>query len=160
MVTPRCQSHGAGLEMDAELGRSPVEGFLLGELSGHCEYFASGMVVLARSAGIPSRLVNGFAGGQRNEIGDFVEVTRADAHAWVEVHYEEAGWVRYDPTPPSLLDPRRVASESGEPCRRLRERDGVVVVPARGRLRHVGPGRDDSFELPGMEIVSRNPSVD
>ena len=89
-------------EMDPALGKSPVEGFLLGELSGHCEYFASGMVVLARSVGIPSRLVNGFAGGQKNEMGDFVEVTRADAHAWVEVHYEDAGWVRYDPTPPSL----------------------------------------------------------
>lgn len=89
-------------EMDASLGNSPVEGFLLGELSGHCEYFASGMVVLARSIGISSRLVNGFAGGQQNEIGDFVELTRADAHAWVEVHYEDAGWVRYDPTPPSL----------------------------------------------------------
>jgi transglutaminase-like putative cysteine protease len=89
-------------EMDPELGDSPVEGFLLGELSGHCEYFASGMVVLARSIDIPARLVNGFAGGQRNEIGDFVELTRADAHAWVEVHYESAGWVRYDPTPPNL----------------------------------------------------------
>ncbi len=88
--------------MDPALGASPVEGFLLGELSGHCEYFASGMVVLLRSIGIPARLVNGFAGGQRNEVGDFIEVTRADAHAWVEVHYADAGWVRYDPTPPDL----------------------------------------------------------
>lgn len=89
-------------EMDPKLGHSPVEGFLLGELSGHCEYFASGMVVLARSIEIPARLVNGFAGGQKNEVGDFVELTRADAHAWVEVHYQNAGWVRYDPTPPNL----------------------------------------------------------
>ncbi len=88
--------------MDPALGASPVEGFLLGELSGHCEYFASGMVVLLRSIDIPARLVNGFAGGQRNELGDFIEVTRADAHAWVEVHYQDAGWVRYDPTPPDL----------------------------------------------------------
>jgi len=88
--------------MDPALGASPVEGFLLGELSGHCEYFASGMVVLLRSIGIPARIVNGFAGGQRNELGGFIEVTRADAHAWVEVHYREAGWVRYDPTPPAL----------------------------------------------------------
>ena len=88
-----------------QVGRNltePVEGFLLGELSGHCEYFASAMVVLARSIDIPSRLVNGFAGGRKNEVGDFTELTRADAHAWVEVHYEDAGWVRYDPTPPNL----------------------------------------------------------
>jgi transglutaminase-like putative cysteine protease len=82
--------------------RSPVEEFLLGELEGHCEYFASGMVVLARSIDLPARLVNGFAGGRENPLGGFVELSRSDAHAWVEIHYEDAGWVRYDPTPPDL----------------------------------------------------------
>ena len=81
---------------------SPIEAFLLGDLEGHCEYFASAMVVLARSAGLSARLVNGFAGGVPNEVGGFVEVSRADAHAWVEVHFEHAGWVRFDPTPPSM----------------------------------------------------------
>jgi hypothetical protein len=82
--------------------RSPVERFLLGDLAGHCEYFASGMVLLSRELGLPARLVNGFAGGRRNRIGGFVEVTRSDAHAWVEVHFEDAGWVRFDPTPADL----------------------------------------------------------
>lgn len=82
--------------------RTPIERFLLGERAGHCEYFASAMVVLARSVGLPARLVNGFAGGRENEIGGFVELTRSDAHAWVEIHFENAGWVRYDPTPPDL----------------------------------------------------------
>jgi len=81
---------------------SPIEAFLLGELEGHCEYFASAMVTLARSQGLPTRLVNGFAGGVANTLGGFVEVTQADAHAWVEVHFERAGWVRFDPTPPDL----------------------------------------------------------
>ncbi len=81
---------------------SPIEAFLLGELEGHCEYFASAMVVLARSAGLPARLVNGFAGGLPNKVGGFVEVSRADAHAWVEIHFAKAGWVRFDPTPPDL----------------------------------------------------------
>jgi transglutaminase-like putative cysteine protease len=78
---------------------SPIEAFLLERTSGHCEYFASGMVVLARAVGLPARLVNGFAGGRENLLGGFVELARSDAHAWVEVHYETAGWVRYDPTP-------------------------------------------------------------
>lgn len=81
---------------------SPIEAFVLGELEGHCEYFASAMVVLARSQGLPARLVNGFAGGQPNEVGNFIEVTQADAHAWVEIHFEDSGWVRFDPTPPDL----------------------------------------------------------
>ena len=82
--------------------RSPVERFVLEHTEGHCEYFASAMVMLLRSQAIPARLVNGFAGGRSNELGGFVEVSRADAHAWVEVSFEHAGWVRFDPTPPDL----------------------------------------------------------
>jgi transglutaminase-like putative cysteine protease len=82
--------------------RSPIEVFLFGGVTGHCEYFASSMVVLARSLGMPARLVNGFAGGRENKIGGFVELTRSDAHAWLEIQYETAGWVAYDPTPPDL----------------------------------------------------------
>ena len=82
--------------------RSPIEVFLLGEIEGHCEYFASAMVVLARSVGLPARLVAGFAGGHSNPVGGFVEVSQSDAHTWVEVHYRDAGWVQYDPTPPDL----------------------------------------------------------
>jgi len=88
-------AHGRG-------GTSPIESFLLQRTEGHCEYFASGMVVLARSLGIPARLVNGFAGGETNGILGFTELRQSDAHTWVEVHYQKAGWVRYDPTPPDL----------------------------------------------------------
>jgi transglutaminase-like putative cysteine protease len=82
--------------------RSPIEVFLLERTQGHCEYFASAMVVLLRTVGIPARLVNGFAGGRENEFGGFVELARSDAHAWVEVPFERAGWVRFDPTPADL----------------------------------------------------------
>ncbi len=81
---------------------SPIESFLLERSEGHCEYFASAMVVLARSVGLPARLVNGFAGGETNAILGFTELRQSDAHTWVEVHYEHAGWVPYDPTPPDL----------------------------------------------------------
>jgi len=89
-------------EPDPTSDRTPIERFLLGELAGHCEYFASAMVVLAREVGLPARLVNGFAGGRTNAIGGFIELSHSDAHAWAEIHYEHAGWVRYDPTPPDL----------------------------------------------------------
>jgi transglutaminase-like putative cysteine protease len=82
--------------------RSPVEVFLFEGLAGHCEYFATGMAVLARSIGLPTRLVTGFAGGRANALGGFVELAHADAHAWVEVHFERAGWVRFDATPLNL----------------------------------------------------------
>ncbi len=89
-------------EADPNAVFTPIEIFLQGGMAGHCEYFASSMIVLLRSIGIPARLVNGFAGGHTNRFGDFLEVARADAHSWVEVHYQKAGWVRYDPTPADL----------------------------------------------------------
>jgi transglutaminase-like putative cysteine protease len=63
--------------------------------------------------------VNGFAGGQPNEIGGFLEITRSDAHSWVEVHYQRAGWVRYDPTPPDLRARPEVVLSFGERMRQL-----------------------------------------
>jgi hypothetical protein len=89
---------------------SAFEAFLLGDLAGHCEYFASAMAVLARTQGIPVRLVNGYAGGTPDEDGRFIEVAQADAHAWVEVHFERTGWVRFDPTPPDRRPDRQEAT--------------------------------------------------
>jgi transglutaminase-like putative cysteine protease len=104
---------------DPESDLTPIELFLQGGMAGHCEYFASSMVVLARALGIPARLVNGFAGGHANRFGGFLEVARADAHSWVEVHYEKAGWVRYDPTPPDLRARAEVALTFSEQMQEL-----------------------------------------
>ncbi len=106
-------------QVDPEDPTSPVEAFLLGDRAGHCEYFATAMVVLARSLGLPARLVNGFAGGRENAIGGFLEITRSDAHTWVEVHFVDAGWVRFDPTPPDLRARAPVALSLGERARQL-----------------------------------------
>jgi len=103
----------------ADAARSPLEAFLFDGMEAHCEYYASALVILARSLGIPSRLVNGFAGGRENRLGGFVEVSRAHAHAWAEVHYERAGWVRYDATPPDLRQRAEEALAFDERVRQL-----------------------------------------
>ncbi|MDF1564265.1 MAG: DUF3488 and transglutaminase-like domain-containing protein [Deltaproteobacteria bacterium] len=73
--------------------------FLLERKEGHCEYFATAMAVLLRLSGVPARLATGFYSGAWNESGGYQILRQADAHAWVEVWREGAGWVRYDPTP-------------------------------------------------------------
>jgi len=80
-------------------GEFPLEDFLFESKAGHCEYFATAMVVLLREIGIPSRIVNGFIGGEWNEYGGFFLVRESDAHSWVEVFFPEHGWVLFDPTP-------------------------------------------------------------
>ncbi len=83
-------------------GADPIEGFLFDTKAGHCEYFASSLAVLGREVGVPTRLVNGYYGAHYNALGDFYAVRQADAHSWVEVWFgPEAGWVTFDPTPPS-----------------------------------------------------------
>jgi protein-glutamine gamma-glutamyltransferase len=78
----------------------PVEDFLFNARAGHCEYFASAMVVLLRAAGIPARYVNGYLGGEWNEVGKYVAVRDNRAHSWAEAYLGDLGWVRVDATPP------------------------------------------------------------
>lgn len=87
-------------------GRHAVDEFLFDYKAGYCEHFSSAFVVLMRNAGIPARVVTGYAGGYRNPIGDYWLVRRSDAHAWAEVWLPQRGWVRVDPT--AAVAPERV----------------------------------------------------
>lgn len=77
----------------------PVEDFLFNRKSGHCEYFASALTLMLRSANIPARLVTGFKGGVSNRNKEF-EVQQRHAHAWVEAYIkDQKRWVMFDATP-------------------------------------------------------------
>src|SRR6202008_3744488 len=82
---------------------APLEDFLFVQRRGHCEYFATALAILLRTQGIPTRVVNGFFGGEWNEFGGYYAVRQGDAHAWVEGYFPEAGWVMFDPTPTAPL---------------------------------------------------------
>ncbi|MEM6928440.1 MAG: transglutaminase-like domain-containing protein, partial [Myxococcota bacterium] len=80
-------------------GDDPLVEFLFERQGGHCEYFASALAVMVRAIGLPSRVVNGFVGGEQNPVTGQWVVRRRDAHSWVEVALPEQGWVLFDPTP-------------------------------------------------------------
>lgn len=88
------------------LGRNPVDEFLFETRQGFCEHYASAFVFLMRAAGIPSRVVLGYQGGEVNTVGSYLIVRQADAHAWAEVWLEGEGWVRMDPT--AAVSPDRI----------------------------------------------------
>ncbi|MEM9292711.1 MAG: DUF3488 and transglutaminase-like domain-containing protein [Acidobacteriota bacterium] len=101
------------LEYSTEyLGRlrsAPLEEFLFDYRKGHCELFASAMVLMLRSQGVPARLVTGYLGAEHNPLTDYYVVRQSNAHAWVEAwlgpmesspSYGD-GWVTFDPTPPA-----------------------------------------------------------
>lgn len=89
-------------------GLNAVDDFLFETRVGFCQHYSSAFGVLMRAAGIPSRVVLGYAGGYRNPYGDYWSVRRMDAHAWNEVWLEGRGWTRVDPTaavaPVRILD--------------------------------------------------------
>lgn len=86
--------------------RNEIDDFLFQRKEGYCEHFSSSFVVLMRAAGIPARVVTGFAGGYRNPIGDYWLVPHSSAHAWAEIWLPGRGWVRVDPT--AAVAPERV----------------------------------------------------
>ena len=83
----------------APRNRDAIDYFLRDAQRGHCEYFASSMVLMCQSLGIPARLVSGYQGGELNAAGEYYRFRQKDAHAWVEVYLPEQGWVTFDPTP-------------------------------------------------------------
>ncbi|MEF8773213.1 MAG: transglutaminase domain-containing protein [Halobacteriales archaeon] len=72
--------------------------FLFDMEAGYCTYFATAMVGMLRTQGVPARMVVGYTTGQRVDRDRWV-VRGYNAHAWVEVFFPEVGWVRFDPTP-------------------------------------------------------------
>jgi protein-glutamine gamma-glutamyltransferase len=87
-------------DLVAPAGGEAVDHFLFAERRGHCEYFASALVLLLRAQGIHARLVTGFLGAERNTLGLWV-VRQGNAHAWVEAWVPGEGWRVLDPTPPA-----------------------------------------------------------
>lgn len=65
---------------------------------GYCEQYATAMAVMLRSLGIPAQVAIGFTQGRPQPDGSRI-ISSHDAHAWVEVPFDKAGWVRFDPTP-------------------------------------------------------------
>ncbi len=91
------------LDLEATQSNTPVEDFLFIRKTGYCEHYATAMILMLRSIGIPSRLVTGFLASEWNRFGNYYTVRQRDAHAWVEVYFPHSGWITFDPTPPVAL---------------------------------------------------------
>ena len=88
-------------------GTNAADEFLFVTKKGFCEHFAGAFAILMRSAGVPTRVVTGYQGGEVNPIDGTLVIRQSDAHAWTEVWLANKGWVRVDPTAasaPSRID--------------------------------------------------------
>ncbi|MFF5204618.1 DUF3488 and DUF4129 domain-containing transglutaminase family protein [Streptosporangium sp. NPDC000396] len=136
--------------------------FLIRNRAGYCEQFASSMAVLARILGIPARVAVGYTGGINS--ADEWQVRTHDSHAWPELYFEGAGWLRFEPTPaggagqstatvPSYSRPETTTTGNDEPA----------VSPSRGSSgadlpnRPAGNRRD---QLPDRDFGGASVAVD
>lgn len=85
--------------------RNSIDAFINTLKRGHCELYASALALMARSLGIPARVVSGFRGGDYNPPDEAYLVRASMAHLWVEVFLNNVGWIRLDPSPRSDLSP-------------------------------------------------------
>lgn len=82
-----------------------------GGRAGTSEQFAVAFAVLARSQGLPTRVVVGFGPGTPEGDGGTAVVHGSDALAWPEVYFQGQGWVPFNPTP----DTEEISPVAAEP---------------------------------------------
>lgn len=75
----------------------PVDYFLFDIQTGYCDYYASSMVMMARTLGIPARLGVGFLAQVPDENG-VQTIRHENGHSWAEVYFADIGWVEFEPT--------------------------------------------------------------
>ncbi len=171
-----------------EYATSSVEDWLMDESNpyvrnGYCEQYATSMALMARSLGIPSRVVLGFTPGEK--LNDNTALIRdKNAHSWVEIWIPRFGWMMFDPTPRAgyaaqtvnetlteFLDFSPVSYLDEIPDPALVDTSGGQIGPDRGRFeaiepvdrtRGTGGGRTDQVTswlslpswLPGFGLIA------
>ena len=125
----------------SDAGGDAVAAFL-DQKRGFCVQFSSAMAVMARALGIPARIAVGFLPGSKDGA-DTYSVKLTAAHAWPELYFEGAGWVRFEPTPasrtgvaPAWAQPAIVPPppSGGPSAGRTTSATASSSVPARRRL--------------------------
>jgi transglutaminase-like putative cysteine protease len=121
-VLQRLRTGGYSYTLDPGVyGEHTADEFWFDRKEGFCEHIASAFVVLMRALDVPTRIVTGYQGGERNPVDGYWTVRNADAHAWAEVWMEGRGWVRVDPT--GAIAPNRVGA-----FQRLRAPQGALAT--------------------------------
>jgi hypothetical protein len=122
------------LDVPQPQGAAGLYNFLTKTRRGYCQQFAFAMAVMARLEGIPSRVVVGYTQGLPRGDDSWL-VRTSDAHAWPELYFRGAGWLRFEPTP---------ISSAGQNGQATASAPAYSVPPLSG----VGPSPQPSASIP------------
>ena len=129
-IARRLEGFEYSLSVPRDPGVDPIVDFLTIHRAGHCEMFASATVLLARTVGVPARVVGGFRVTEVNPFTGRAVVRDRDAHAWVEA-WVDGAWRAWDPTPaaePSSRRGRGLAASLGDLLAGWRDRAAIAVA--------------------------------
>lgn len=122
LVVEQWLKNNRDYSLDVDRPRGDIaEAFLFEMDAGYCTYFATTMVAMLRSQGIPARLAVGYTTGER--VAEDRWVARGlNSHAWVEVFFPGVGWIQFDPTP---AGPREQVEQNAVDTARANENPNV-----------------------------------
>jgi transglutaminase-like putative cysteine protease len=129
--------------------------FLFDSRKGYCSYFAFSMTLMARSLGLPARVAVGFFVAPEMSVMDYHAIRADLAHAWVEIYFEDYGWIEFDPTATTVapgeefsLDPNLDMDQISALLEEL--------IRHRDELRRAGPssaGEDGGDGAAGLSVA-------
>jgi hypothetical protein len=80
-------------------GQEGVSWFLFqSDHRGFCNYFATSMAIMARSLGIPARMVSGYTNGQLDAKHHDQVIHGTEAHSWTQIYFAGYGWINFEPS--------------------------------------------------------------
>ncbi|MEA3334514.1 MAG: DUF3488 and transglutaminase-like domain-containing protein [Chloroflexota bacterium] len=79
-------------------GVDAVDYFLFDVQAGYCDYYASSLAMMARTLGIPARVVAGYNQGEYIPEVEAFRVREYNGHSWPEVFFPGYGWIEFEPT--------------------------------------------------------------
>jgi transglutaminase-like putative cysteine protease len=135
------------------LSQDPVDWFLFDHKRGTCCNFSSAFVVLARSIGLPARVVSGWpiSSNEKSQI-----IYADQAHQWTEVAFSNLGWVTFDPTGGGALSRVPVASkQTPAPDKSAKETTTTEIISTSNVI-HSG----EAFNVSGIVKSERGAPVD
>ncbi|MGL5823456.1 MAG: transglutaminaseTgpA domain-containing protein [Nocardioides sp.] len=146
------------LDTPAGTGQDELVAFLTrgaGGRIGYCEQFASAMAVMARTQGIPARVAVGFLRPERIDANQW-EYSSWDLHAWPELYFPGAGWVRFEPTPSARAElvPRYTTQRLNRP----EQNPSAGASPTAASSPRTVP-RGGGRNLPDEPTVTTNPAA-
>ncbi len=149
-------------------GIDPMEWVLFDYKQGYCNYYATAMIVMLRTLGIPARMAAGFAQGVYDNNEAAFVVSERDAHTWVEVYFPGYGWVEFEPTAAqapleregdSSVTDQPIAPPAASPTPTITPSPEPTVTPDPTATPPDEPTNDDNSNPPIPPTVTPTPTA-